>query len=74
MIPTNQRHPDRPDLQALFEAYDKARNANRNRDGAGAPSKRPEYLAYLDACEAERNAKREYYDACRAARLPGYGV
>jgi hypothetical protein len=68
-----QRHPTRPDLQALYEELVRARGANRNRDHAGPPSRSPQYLAYLDQCEAEREARRAYFDACRKAGLPGFG-
>jgi hypothetical protein len=56
------RHPDRPDLQALWDAYEQARR-DANRDHAGTPSKRPAYRAYLDACERERETKKAYYQA-----------
>ena len=61
-IRATERHPGRPDLIALSVAYSRARRAV-NRDGAGAPSRRAPYVAYLHACENERLARRAYFDA-----------
>lgn len=61
------KHPENPELQALSDAYDKTRRA-ADRDHAGPPSKSARYLAYLDACEAERNAKKAYFEALKKAQ------
>jgi hypothetical protein len=62
VIRAQERHPGRPDLVALSVAYARARRAV-NRDGAGTPGRSAPYLYYLDACEAERVARRAYFDA-----------
>jgi len=60
-------HPDNPELQALADTYAMTRRA-ADRDNAGPPSRKPRYLAYLDACEAERNAKKAYFEAVKKAK------